>query len=624
MVKAAWMSRNVNRWLQDGSKCRKHSRSAQGMAPILLATFLLAAPAFGGEFFVSTSGDNNNPGTAEQPWRTIQFAVDQVGAGDTVSVLNGVYNELVQIRRSGSADAGYFVLRNAPGQAPVIDGTGLETGAGDGMPALIKIISSNYIKIIGFELRNLITDNTGIFPAGIWVRGSGHHLEIRDNRVHHIEHRRGGSAGAHGIAIYGTNSRAAIHDLILDGNEVRDCILGWSEALVLNGNVRNFIVSNNSVHDCDNIGLDFIGFEGVCSGCSGDFGDNVDRARDGVVVGNVVYNIDTITNPAYGGERSAGGIYVDGGANIIIERNTVYGCNLGVELASEHYGKATEGIVLRNNFIYHNLVLGIATGGYSAGTGAGGGEAKNNFIVNNSLYQNTTSERPQDDWGGEFLLQNRNINNVYKNNIVYARAGRARVNLAGSLNSGNNWGHQLYFGSTAGEAPGQVISADPRLVDPANGDLRLLEGSPAIDAGETLDSTAVGTVDFDGNPRVQNGAIDIGAHEFSPGTSVGWQLSTPDAGIPREVRLYPNYPNPFNPSTRVRFALPRSAHVELAVYNLQGQQVARLLDAMRGPGEFETQWTARNPSGQLLAAGIYLLRLRTGDVEQSRRVVLVK
>ena len=92
---------------------------------------------------------------------------------------------------------------------------------------------------------------------------------------------------------------------------------------------------------CVGLGIDLIGFEGIS------FDAAYDRARNGVVSGNTIYNIDTQNNPAYGGERSAGGIYVDGGTGILIECNRVYSSNIGIEIASEHAGKATSDVTVR-------------------------------------------------------------------------------------------------------------------------------------------------------------------------------------------------------------------------------------------------------------------------------------
>jgi len=189
------------------------------------------------------------------------------------------------------ASEGYIVLRNYFGENPVIDGSGKK---GDG---LIIMMDNSYIKIIGFELRNLTKGDT---PAGLRIEGASHHIEVRNNRIHDIKD----TQNAHGLAIYG-NKKDPIHNITIDGNEIYDCKLGQSESLVLNGNVKDFVVSNNKVHDNDNIGVDLIGYEGTCPDSS------LDRARDGIVSGNMVYNIDTKPNPTYS-DQCAGGIYVDG------------------------------------------------------------------------------------------------------------------------------------------------------------------------------------------------------------------------------------------------------------------------------------------------------------------------
>lgn len=191
-----------------------------------------------------------------------------------------------------------------------------------------------------------------------------------NNKIHHIEHNNT-NGGAHGIAVYGTNSSNSIKNILIEGNEIYNCKLVWSEALVLNGNVENFVVQKNIVHDNNNIAYDFIGHEGECSN------PELDQARNGIVVDNIAYNIDSRSNPSYEGEGSADGFYVDGGKNIIFERNTAYNCNIGFEVASEHGGKSTSGIIIRNNFIKDNISLGLAIGGYDAQRGS----ANNCYIV---------------------------------------------------------------------------------------------------------------------------------------------------------------------------------------------------------------------------------------------------
>jgi len=468
-------------------------------------------------FYVSTSGKDSNNGSKSAPWRHIQYAVDKVGSGSTIYVLTGVYKEKVTFHNSGSAGGGYITLQNAEGHMPVIDGTGLPI---NGETGLIVIDNKAYIKVIGFEIRNLKAGGApSAFPAGIWIRGNGAFLEIRNNAVHDIENSCS-ECGAHGIAVYGRDPNASIHDILIDSNTVYNGKFGWSEALVLNGNVEKFTVSNNIIHDNDNIGIDLIGFEGENPDPA------VDRARNGTVVGNLVYNINTYGNPAYGNERSAGGIYVDGGTKIIIERNIIHHANLGIELASEWAGKSTSYITVRNNFIYSNTQVGIAFGGYDKLRGS----TENCLIVNNTLYNNST----QGDWGAELYVQFDTRNNTVKNNIIYANASRRFIESWSTVMTGNKVDYNLFFapgGGTNGtwswknvtyttfaayrQATGNDVHSlagvNPLFVSTLAPDLHLKSTSPGIDHGQTL--SAAGSLDIDRQARMQGAAIDLGADE---------------------------------------------------------------------------------------------------------------
>jgi hypothetical protein len=181
---------------------------------------------------------------------------------------------------------------------------------------------------------------------------------------------------------------------------------GSSESLVVNGNVTNFRITNNIVHDNNNIGIDIIGFERTAHDPA------VDQARDGIVSGNLVYNITSRGNPAYGNDQSSDGIYVDGGTRVLIERNIIHHVDFGIELASEHRNRTTSYITARNNLIYSCNTAGVSIGGY----GAERGGTDHCSVVNNTLYGNDTSN----SGAGEFQMQFNMTENRFENNIVYA------------------------------------------------------------------------------------------------------------------------------------------------------------------------------------------------------------
>ena len=90
----------------------------------LVMLLVCVTGAFGqpnSSFYVSTTGDDSNPGTQTAPWRTVQHAADTVRAGGTVNVRGGVYEELVSIKASGNATDGYITFRSYPGETAVLD-----------------------------------------------------------------------------------------------------------------------------------------------------------------------------------------------------------------------------------------------------------------------------------------------------------------------------------------------------------------------------------------------------------------------------------------------------------------------------------------------------------------------
>ena len=85
----------------------------------------------------------------------------------------------------------------------------------------------------------------------------------------------------------------------------------------------------------------------------------------------------------------------------------------------------------------------------------------------------------------------------------------------------------------------------------------------------------------------------------------------------RCFRLYQMYPNPFNPSTTIRFSLLKSCFITLKIYNLLGKEIETLMNGQRGAGEYKVEWAAEG-----LPSGIYLYRLEVGEFVERRKLIL--
>lgn len=96
------------------------------------------------------------------------------------------------------------------------------------------------------------------------------------------------------------------------------------------------------------------------------------------------------------------------------------------------------------------------------------------------------------------------------------------------------------------------------------------------------------------------------------------------AGSPLSYQLFQNYPNPFNPETVISFELPQKQFVTLTVYNILGQEVAQLVNSERSAGHHTVRWDGKDLLGRQVATGFYLYRIKAGEFEQTKKMLLVR
>ncbi|MFK7847561.1 MAG: DUF1565 domain-containing protein, partial [Rhodothermales bacterium] len=373
-------------------------------------------------FYVDPSGNNANPGTSAQPWRTIQYAVTKVTPGDIVMVGDGVYREKVIITRSGTQD-NYIVLKAINQWGPKVEIA--EGGKTDGIK-----IAANYITVDGFEIYDPNPGNGRIGNCiTVW---ENHHINILNNKVYNcggagiqvgrFDHVHVENNTAYGNAKYNPNQSSGI---------------GFFQARAVdNAPGYHVIVRNNRSYNNINIVLS-----------NHKPGETTDG--NGIIVDN---------------------FYNEGATNVSFPHRTLIENNLS-------YGNGGKGIHLFksdhvdvfNNTAYHNNNDTKSTATWRAELSLV--YAKDTVWRNNIGVANPGQGALE--WNRAMLIA-RAEDMVWEKNITFnGTAGNESINFSGTS-------------VTLSDLSNNLLGVNPMLNDPSSGDFGLRANSPAIDAGTDL------------------------------------------------------------------------------------------------------------------------------------------
>jgi len=150
------------------------------------------------------------------------------------------------------------------------------------------------------------------------------------------------------------------------------------------------------------------------------------------------------------------------------------------------------------------------------------------------------------------------------------------------------------------------IFLDPEFI--SSDDFHLQANSPCVDAGDP-------SLPLDPDTTV----ADIGAFYFDQSAAEPIVVL-----LPKTFALHPNWPNPFNATTMIRYDVSRPGLVRLTIYNLLGQEVARLVDRRQLAGTYTIAWDGTSALGAPVASGIYIYQLKAGDFMEAKKVVLIR
>ena len=128
--------------------------------------------------------------------------------------------------------------------------------------------------------------------------------------------------------------------------------------------------------------------------------------------------------------------------------------------------------------------------------------------------------------------------------------------------------------------------------------------------GTIINSPMTGT----GSVRITNASVKMLVVKLVEGV----------VSVPKAFALSQNYPNPFNPTTRVSVEMPKSAEVEVAVYDILGQKIATLLSGQQGAGYHTVEWNGTNQAGLNVPSGTYFIRMISENYTKVQKVMLMK
>ncbi len=110
-----------------------------------------------------------------------------------------------------------------------------------------------------------------------------------------------------------------------------------------------------------------------------------------------------------------------------------------------------------------------------------------------------------------------------------------------------------------------------------------------------------------------------------------WSTDNPNVSVdenketfPQDVLLITNYPNPFNPSTTIRFTVSESGDTNLSIYTIAGQKVRELLDSYLTAGSNSVLWNGCDDTGAPVSTGIYFARVVSGEKQAVQKMLLMK
>ena len=542
--------------------------------------FAFELPTGPTRYYVATDGSDENPGTIDQPFQTIQHAVNQVIPGDTVLIRAGTYREQVTLTISGTPEQPITIMGYGD-EYPTIKGSDVVTNwvhyknniwmvtnwtincqqvfengvplQQIGYPHQVFKDNPSWYNLVGLGIEDMLPGSFFRDPDAsrlyVWLANEsappigGLEVSTKMRPFH-------GGGSAH-IRLDRLNFRHSNYPwfgavILGDHSLMRNCDIQWCDFIGV------FMSNNSSVIDCN-------------------ISNNGDTGIGGNIATNLLVRGCTITNNNYrlfNPNWHAGGIKLGPDVSATVENNIV-AWNNGHGIWFD-YCNDNPTIIIRNNYVHHNrtgIFVEVSPGAVvynnvvlSNSEGICVAESSNVQVFNNTVADSygfaaiRSSAAYSRISSGMPFFGNRFINNLlYKNastydlflpapseyiwdnqsdyNCIYRSDGTPRFGGYGGTVSGlGNW--QLASGQDVHSQQGH-----PRMLNPPFSNYDLSTESPCIDVGTNLTEFSSIPYDYSGRPRIANGIVDIGAYEFNEfegQTQPEIRVTTPTSVIPND------------------------------------------------------------------------------------------
>lgn len=307
----------------------------------------------------------------------------------------------------------------------------------------------------------------------------------------------------------------------------------------------------------------------------------------------------------------------DLGAGIYCDNSTITLENVWIRECKGKYGA---GIYVKDNSLVRINFVSVTND--SAKYGSAICCSGSHLVIQNSTFVNNG-----DNIGGIYIgsdLENESeifiVNTIFWQNGIYQIAAVHNDPVITIAYSDIYEGQEKikYSGGILNWLDGNIDS-DPLFIGGEPYDYHLNTSSQCRETGTNLVIFEGDTLFYLPDSCYTGNAPNIGRWGVDPALGIGSQEK-----IPEKFMLYPNYPNPFNPSTTIAYDLPEIGSVNIAIYDVLGREVRTLVKDIQAVGHYSIRWDGRNDQESLVAGGIYFICCIAGKNVQVQKMLLLK